>query len=197
MKKKLTALTLMSFLAFNGAQAVDYGFEFGLGYQRSVGYSDAIGYAYPGFSHDRGNAFGEVYAGVPIKIDERLSIIPKLSYMFGFVKVKSYAGNDDYTNSIVLPAVATRYYISDSMPVYVEGELGFAIVNSGKKEIYTFDNTYEVGAFVGYSYKGFSFGDIHADIGYRYIPVDIDYKLRGNKKSHNFGGFVFRLGVTF
>ena len=199
-KKLLKPIVFSTILSLSAANAVDYDFTFGVGLTGSGDYTDTVKKAYPGYSWSKeGKNFGEVYIGMPISFEkyENIKVIPRLSYLLGFMEISDWNGKDKYTNSIFLPAVAGRYEFSQTYPFYVEGEVNYSFARSGKDSLYDFDGGFGFGVFAGYTYKGFSFADINAEIGYRYLPIDVEYKNTGKTDNNNFGSFLFRIGLTF
>jgi hypothetical protein len=193
------------FLAFSlftatNAQAVDIGFEFGAGFNTGGNHSSAVEDAY-GVDSDGLGLFLELYAGVPFSVTENVIVKPQLSLSFTFVSVEDGYGNtDDYTDTIVIPGVAAEYYINGykNDSVFIGAEFGVVSASGGSDEYYN----------VGYSlsgdgvsfgiYGGYAFGSgARFSIGYKSIPVELEYNYGGKKESENFGGLSFLFKYAF
>jgi hypothetical protein len=191
---------VLSLVFVPNVQAADIGFEFGAGFNTGGNHTSAVEDAY-GVDSEGLGLFFELHAGVPIGVAENVVVKPQLSLSFTAVSVEDAVGKtDDYVDTIVIPGVAAEYYIegykSDS--VFIGAELGVVSASGGSDEYYN----------VGYSlsgdgvsfgiYGGYVFGGgAKFSIGYRSIPVELEYNYGGKKESENFGGLSFLFSYAF
>ncbi|MDR1452136.1 MAG: hypothetical protein LBI57_07405 [Helicobacteraceae bacterium] len=178
----------------SGVKAADIGFEVGAGFNTGGDHTDAVEDSY-GVDSDGLGLFLELRAGVPIGLTPNAVVKPQLSLLFTFVSVEDSVGNkDDYTDTIAIPGVAAEYYINgykNSDSVFIGAELG-VVTASGGSDKYS-NAGYELsgdGASFGI-YGGYAFASgAKLSIGYRSIPVELEYNY-GGKESYNFGGLSF------
>jgi hypothetical protein len=145
--------------------------------------------------------FLELHAGVPLGVTENFVVKPKISFSFTTVSVEDLIGQkDEYTDTIVIPGVAAEYYINGYKDgsAFIGAELGVVSASGGSDDY----------ANVGYdlSGDGLSFGfyggyafesGAKLSIGYRSIPVELEYNINGKSESKNFGGVSFLFSYAY
>ena len=185
------------------SQAVDLGFEAGIGISISSDYQSVVKDAYPGSSvSGAGAMMSDLHIGVPIAISENIVVAPTITLLISFVAVTydygTHEETDSYSNTVIVPALAARYYLSgrkNSSP-YFEAEVNANSPHSGKSDRYKFSSGGTgYGIFGGYHIAMDNLG-VNIELGYRYLPVEVD-AWNSSKETKNFGGFAVRTSITF
>jgi hypothetical protein len=198
--KILASLSLVPLVFAVSAQAIDIGFEFGVGINTGGDHTDAVEEAYRTDSDGLG-MFIELHAGVPIGVTENFVVKPQLSLSFSSVSVEAYRGaTETYVDTIVIPGVAAEYYINGykNNSVFLGAELGSVGASSGsdKDASYGYKLAGDGSSFG--IYGGYASGSgAKFSLGYRSIPVEVEYNLNGKKESKNFGGAQFLFSYAF
>lgn len=189
MKRWIIAGTLFLALALPGANGEENVFkpEFGLNFVISSDYHDTLEETYD--SVTGGYGWMGLQLGLRCKMAEQVQIIPRIGLLFNYVTSVG-AGEDNFFNTIVQPALGARLLFTKGSSFYIEGEVSYNNIDMGSDHIDADDGSGYAG-IIGYqSEEGFDFG-----VGYSVISTDVTTKEGIDEK--NFGGFEIRLKREF
>jgi hypothetical protein len=178
---------------------VNVGFEIGAGFHTGGDHTDTVESAYRADSSGLGMFLG-LQAGIPIGVTENFVVKPQLSLSFISVSVEDgYGEEDSYVDTIVIPGVAAEYYINGRKnSAFIGAEIGVVSASGGSDKYW--NAGYELsGDGVSFGiYGGYAFGGGgKVSIGYRSVPVEVDYTYGLPIESANFGGLSFLFSYAF
>ncbi len=161
--------------------------ELGAGGLFSPDYRSLLEDVYPDYNLLLGGGWFQLSGGLRYRVNEQLSISPKVDVMLNYVIADGGREDESYLNYILVPGVNARFSFDKAPSLYVGGELTYNLPHTGSKYYELKSGGLGGGAFLGYVFQG----DFFVELGYNYIPVEV-----GSEKK-NLGGVLLRLGKAF
>lgn len=183
-------LTCTGFATSVQANEPASGVDLNAGLIISTDYNDMLDKAYPNADITGGYGWLGLGIGYKWQINPNLSVTPGISFLFNAVDSNI---EDSYANTILLPMVVGRYVFSGGAGLYVGAELNQGNPSTGSDQIEFDSGGIGYGVMLGYAMSESTGIELVAEK----IPVDVTFKLSGEKEEYNFGGLSLRFHVNF